>query len=122
MCHSDIISLRSISGPHLLNCKLIEAGKLFFVARIVTNDGMSPAVRYIFNFKAKEYFRNPDSVPTGFMGDILRLFKKYDLPLHSFWSITSSLPDLVHNFQDRARLMGNHGLQGGICPLCKSRT
>ena len=51
-------------------------------------------------------------------------------PPHSFWSITSSFPDLVPKFRNQVRLMGNHGLQGGIpwlketdqaiCPLCKS--
>ena len=41
-------------------------------------------VRDIFRFRAKEFFRNPDCVPAGFMGDIVRLLKKYDL--HSYFS------------------------------------
>ena len=60
----------------------IDVKKLFFFARIVSNDGMSPVVRDIFRFRAKEYFRNPDCVPTGFMGDIEKLIKKFDL--HSY--------------------------------------
>ena len=54
------------------------------------------------------------------------------LPPHSFWSLTSSFPDLVPKFRNQVRLMGSHGLQGGIpwlketdqaiCPLCKSGT
>ena len=146
---------------------------------------MSPVVRDIFRFRAKEYFRKPDCIPTGFMGDIVGLLKKYDLrsyfimwinadlfppysswkrivnekvykydkeellsyasessnltvsifqslPRHSFWSITSFFPDLVPKFRNQVRLMGSHGLQGGIpwlketdqaiCPLCKSGT
>ena len=43
-------------------------------------------MRDIFRFRAKEYFRNPDCVPTGFMGDIVRLLKKYDLQSYfSLW-------------------------------------
>ena len=146
---------------------------------------MSPVVRDIFKFRAKEYFRNPDCVPTGFMGDIVGLLKKYDLhsyfslwinadlfpsysswkrivnkkvykydkeellsyaskssiltvsifrslPPLSFWSITASFPHLVPKFRNQVRLLGSHGLQGGIpclkvtdqaiCPLCKSVT
>ena len=54
------------------------------------------------------------------------------LPPHSFWSLTSSFPDLVPKFRNQVRLMGSHGLQGGIpwlketdqafCPLSKSGT
>ena len=54
------------------------------------------------------------------------------LPPYSFWSVTSFFPDLISNFRNRVRLMGSHGLQGGItwleetdlgiCPLCKSGT
>ena len=36
------------------------------------------------------------------------------LPPHSFWSLTSSFPDLVPKFRNQVRLMGSHGLQGGI--------
>ena len=46
--------------------------------------------------------------------------------------MTSSFPDLVPKFQNLVRLMGSHGLQGGIpwlnetdqaiCPMCKSCT
>ena len=146
---------------------------------------MSPVVTDIFRFRAKEYFRNPDCIPTGFLGDIVGSLKKYDLhsyfimwrnadlfpsysswkrivnkkvykcdkekllpyasefsnlivsifqslPPHSFWSLTSSFPGLVPKFRNQVRLMGSHGLQGGIpwlkekdqaiCPLCKSGT
>ena len=162
----------------------INIRKLFFFARIVSNYGICPVVRDIFRFRAKGYFRNPDCVPTGFMGDIVRLLKKYDLHSyfalwmnadlfpsyssckrtvdkkvykydkekllsyafessdltvsvfqslpHSFGSITSSFPDLVPKFRNQVRLMGSHGLQGGISwlketdqaiyPLCKSCT
>ena len=142
-------------------------------------------MRDISRFREKEYFRNPDCIPTGSMGDIVGLLKKYglhsyfimwinadlfpsysswkrivnktvykydkekllsyasessnltvsifqSLPPHSFWSITSSFPDLVPKFRKQVRLMGSHGLQGGIswlketdqaiCPLCKSGT
>ena len=172
--------MQSISGLTSVELQ-IDIRKLFF-ARIVRNDGMSPVARDIFRFRAKEYFRNPDCIPTGFMGDIVGLLKKYDLhsyfimwinadlfpsysswkrivnkkvykydkekllsyasdssnltvsifqslPPHSFWSITSSFPDLVPKFRNQVRLMGNNGLQGGIketdqaiCPLCKSGT
>ena len=54
------------------------------------------------------------------------------LPPHSFWSITSSFPDLIPNISNQVRLMGSHELQGGIpwlretdqaiCFLCKSGT
>ena len=77
--HFDVSSLHGISGLTSVEPQ-IDIRKLFFVARIVTNDdGMSPVVRDIFRFRAKEYFRNPDCVPTGFMGDIVRLLKKDDL-------------------------------------------
>ena len=47
---------------------------------------MSPVVRYIFRFREKEYVRNPDCVPAGFMGNFVRLLKKYDLhPYFSLW-------------------------------------
>ena len=181
--HSDASRLQSISGLTSVELQ-IDIGKLFFFARIVSNDGMSPVVRDIFRFRAKEYFRNPDCVQTGFMGDTVGLLKKYDihsyfslwinadlfssysswkrtvkkkiykydkekllyyasessdmtvsifrsLPPHSFWSITSSFPNLVPKFRNQVRLMGGHG-QGGIpwlketdqaiCPLCKSGT
>ena len=36
------------------------------------------------------------------------------LPPHSFWSTTSSFPDLIPKFGNQVRLMGSHGLQGGI--------
>ena len=164
--HSDGFSLQSISVLTSVELQ-IDIRKLFFFARIVRNDGMSPVVRDIFRFRAKEYFRNPDCIPTGFMGDIVGLLKKYDLhsyfimwinadlflsysswkrivnkkvykydkekllsyasessnltvsifqslPPHSFWSITSSFPDLVSKFGNQVRLMGSHGLQGGI--------
>ena len=129
---------------------------------------MSPVVRDIFRFRAKEHFRNSDCIPTGFMGDIVGLLKKYNLhsyfinmwinadlfpsysprkriinkkvqkydkekllsyasesrnltvsifqslPPHSFWYITSSFPDIVPKFRNQVRLMGSHGLQGGI--------
>ena len=76
--HSGVPSLQSISC--LISVELqIDIRKLFFFARIVRNDGMSPVVRDIFRFRAKEYFRNPDCVPTRFMDDIVRLLKKYDL-------------------------------------------
>ena len=182
--HSDGFSLQSISGLTSVELQ-IDIRKLFFFARIVRNDGMSPVVRDIFRFRAKENFRNPDCIPTGFMGDIVGLLKKYDLhsyfimwinadlfpsysswkrivnkndykyakekllsyasefcnltvsifqslPPHSFLSLTSSFPDLVPKFRNQVRLMGSHGLQGGIpwlketdqaiCPLCKSGT
>ena len=182
--HSDGFSLQSISGLTSVELQ-IDIRKLFFFARIVRNYGMSPVVRDIFKFRAKEYVRNPDHVPTGFMGDIVGLLKKYDLhsyfsmwinadlfpsysswkrivnkkvykydkekllsyasessnltvsifrslPPHSFWSITSSFPDLVPKFRNQVRLMGSHGLRGGIpwlketdqaiCTLCKSGT
>ena len=182
--HSDVSTLQSISGLTFVELQ-IDIRKLFFFARIVSNDGMSPVVRDIFRFRAKEYFKNPDCVPTGFMGDIVRLLKKFDLysyfslhiiadlfpfysswksivnkkvykhdkekllchssessdltvpifrslPPHSFWFIASSFPDLVPKFRSQVRLMGSHGLQGGIpwlketdqtiCPLCKSGT
>ena len=45
----------------------------------------SPVVRDISRFRAKEYFRNPDCVTTGFMGDIVRPLKKYYL--HSYFSL-----------------------------------
>ena len=77
--HSDGFSLQSITSVELQ----IDIRKLFFFARIVINDGMSPVVRDIFRFRAKEYFRNPDCIPTGFMGDIVGLLKKYDL--HSYF-------------------------------------
>ena len=181
---SDGFSLQSISGLTSVELQ-IDIKKLIFFARIVRNDGMSPVVRDIFRFRAKEYFRNPDHIPNGFMGDIVGLLKKYDLhsyfimwinadlfpsysswkrivnqkvykydkekllsyasefsnltvsifqsfPPHSFWSLTSSFPDLVPKFRNQVRLMGSHGLQGGIpwlketdqaiCPLCKSGT
>ena len=148
--HSDGLSLQSISGLTSVELK-IDMRKLFFFARIVRNDGMSPVVRDIFRFRAKEYSRKPDCIPTGFMGDIVRLLKKYDLhsyfimwinadlfpsypswkrivnkkvykydkekllsyasefsnltvsifqslPPHSFWSLTSSFPNLVPKF------------------------
>ena len=182
--HSDGFSLQSISGLTSVELQ-INIRKLFFFARIVRNDDMSPAVRDIFRFRAKEYFRNPDCIPTRFMDDIVGPLKKYDLHSyfimwinadllpsysswkrivnkkvyrydkekllsyasessnltvsifqsltpHSFWSITSSFPDLVPKFRNQIRLMGSHGLQGGIpwlkethqviCPLCKSGT
>ena len=82
--HSDISSLQNIS--RLTSVELqVDIRKLFFFARIVSNDGMSPVVRDIFRFRAKEYFRNPDCVSTGFMGDIVGLLKKYDL--HSYFSV-----------------------------------
>ena len=74
-----------INGLYSKSYQKVDIRKLFFFARIVSNDGMSPAVRDIFRFRAKEYFRNPDCVPTGFMGDIVRLLKKYDL--HSYFSL-----------------------------------
>ena len=80
--HSDGLSLQSISGLTSVELQ-IDIRKLFFFARIVRNDGMSPVVRDIFRFRAKEYFRNPDCIPTGFMGDIVGLLKKYDL--HSYF-------------------------------------
>ena len=46
---------------------------------------MSPVVRDIFRFRGKEYFRKPDYVSTGFIGDIVELLKKYDL--HSYFSL-----------------------------------
>ena len=69
-------------ASHLLSCK-IDIRNLFFLARIISNDGMSPVVRDIFRFRAKEYFRNPECVPTGFIVDIVGLLKKYDL--HSYF-------------------------------------
>ena len=36
------------------------------------------------------------------------------LPSHSFWSLTSSFPDLAPRFQNQVRLMRSHGLQRGI--------
>ena len=81
--HSDVPSLHSISGLTSVELQ-IDIRELFFFARIVSNDGMSPAVRDIFRFRAKEYFRNPECIPTGFMGDIVRLLKKYDL--HPYFS------------------------------------
>ena len=145
--HSDVSSLQSIGGLTSVELQ-IDIRKLFFFARIVSKDGMPPVVGDIFRFRAKEYFRNPDCVPTGFMGDIVGRLKKYDnhsylslwinvdlfpsysswkrivnkkvykydkekllsyvpessnltvsifrsLPPHSFWSTTSSFPDLV---------------------------
>ena len=50
---------------------------------------MSPLVRDIFRFRAKEYFRNPDCVPTGLMGDIMRLLKKYDLQSYFYMWINA---------------------------------
>ena len=82
--HSDVSSLHSISG--LTSAELqIDVRMLFFFVCTVSNDGMSPVVKYVFRFRAKEYFRNPDCVPTGFMGDIVRLLKKYEL--HSYFSL-----------------------------------
>ena len=70
--YSDDFNLQSISGLTSVELQ-IDIRKLFFFARIVRNDGMSPVVRDIFRFRAKEYFRNPDCIPAGFMGDIVGL-------------------------------------------------
>ena len=80
--HSDGFSLQSISGLTSVELQ-IDIRKLFFFARLVRNDGMSPVVRDIFKFRAKEYFRNPDCIPTGFMGNSVGLLRKYDL--HSYF-------------------------------------
>ena len=77
--------MQSING--LTSAELhIDIRKFSVFARIISNDGMSPVVRDIFRFRAKEYFRNPDCVPTGFIGDIMGLLKKYDL--HSYFSLS----------------------------------
>ena len=55
--HFDGFSLQSISGLTSVEPQ-IDIRKLFFFARIVRNDGMSPVVRDIFRFRAKEFFRN----------------------------------------------------------------
>ena len=73
--YSDVSSLHSINGLTSVELQ-IDIRKLFF-ALIVTIDGMSSIVRDIFRFRAKEYFRNPDCIPAGFMGDIVRLLRKY---------------------------------------------
>ena len=62
---------------HLSSCKLISESCSSLV--------VLSAVRDIFKFRAKEYFRNPDCVPTGFMGDIVRPLKKYYL--HSYFGL-----------------------------------
>ena len=82
--HFDGFSLQSISGLTSIEIQ-IDIRKLFFFPRIFRNDGMSPVVRDIFRLRAKEYFRNPDCIPTGFMGDIVGLLKKYDL--HSYFIV-----------------------------------
>ena len=82
--HSDVSSLHSIGGPTSVELQ-IDIRKLFLFARIVTYDDMSSVVRDIFRFRAKEYFRNPDCVTTGFVGDIVRPLKKYYL--HSYFSL-----------------------------------
>ena len=146
---------------------------------------MSPVVRDNFRFRAKEYFRNPDCIPTEFMGDIVGLLKKYDLHSHfimwinadlflsysswkrivnkkvykydkekllsyafefsnltvsifqsllphSFWSLTSSFPDLVNKISKPSQTDGKSWVarryslaqrnRPGYCPLCKSGT
>ena len=55
--HSDVSSLYSISGLTSVELQ-IDIRKLLFFAHIVSNDGMSPVVRDIFRFRAKEDFRN----------------------------------------------------------------
>ena len=99
--HSNVSSLQSISGLTSVELQ-IDIRKLFFFARIVNNDGMSPVVRDIFRFRAKEYFRNPDCVPTGFMGDIVRLLKKYDL--HSYFSLWINA-DLFQSYSSWKRIV-----------------
>ena len=90
--HSDISSLQTISGLTSVELQ-IDIRKLFLFARIVSNDGMSPVVRYIFRFRAEVYFRNPDSVPTGVMDDIVGLLRKYDLHLYfSLWINVNLFP------------------------------
>ena len=74
--------MQSISGLTSVELQ-IDIRKSFFFARIVSNDDMSPVVREIFRFGAKEYFRNPDCVLARFRGDIVGLLKKYDL--HSYF-------------------------------------
>ena len=91
--HSDGFSLQSISG--LTSVELvIDIRKLFFFVRIVRNDGMSPVVRDIFRFRAKKYYRNPDCIPTGFMGDIVGLLKKCDL--HSYFIMCINMLTYFH--------------------------
>ena len=72
---------KALVASHLLRCKLISES----YSSLLVLSGMSLVVRDIFRFRAKEYFRNPRCVPTGFMGDIVGLLKKNDL--HSYFSL-----------------------------------
>ena len=56
----------------------------------------------IFRFRAKEYFRNPDSVTAGFMSDIVRLLKKYDL--YSYFSLWINA-DLLPSYSSWKRIV-----------------
>ena len=82
--HSDVSGLRKIGGLTSVELQ-IDIRKLFFFDRVVSNDGMSPVVRDIFRFRTKGTSETL-TVPTGFMGDLVRLLKKYDLPSYfSLW-------------------------------------
>ena len=99
--HSDVSSLQSISDLTSVELQ-IDIRKLFFFARVVSSNGMSPVVSDIFRLRAKEYFRNPDCVPTGFMDDIVRLLKKYDL--HSYFSLWINA-DLLPSYSSWKRIV-----------------
>ena len=100
--HSDGLSWQSISGLTSVALQN-DIRKLFFFARIVRNDGMSPLVRDIFRFRANKYFRNSDCIPTGFMGDIVRLLKKYNL--HSYFINMWINADLFPSYSSRKRIV-----------------
>ena len=51
--HSDVISLHSISCFTSVELQIYERN-VFFFARVVSSDGISPVLRDIFNFKAKD--------------------------------------------------------------------
>ena len=108
--HSDVSRLHGISGLTSVGLQ-IEITKLFFFACIVSNDGMFPVVSDIFRFRAKEYFSNPECVPTGFMGDIVRLLKKYDL--HAYFSLWIKA-DLFRSYASWKRIVNELTLENRL--------